>query len=661
MQQQRRIRDHEKRTGVVNERAGDRGQKARRRKRHGREIDGHREDEPRGDRAPGLPREAKQVRQALHTAAHERDVRCIRREVVAASAHRDSNAGGLERRGVVHAVADHADRPVVRLGRDDPRQLVLGQAGRLHFRNAHAPRRLARRALVVAREQHRLHAGGPNTGHRFRGVSAERVGERQNARGRAVHRDVHDRAPPLPPTPRHLVRFGGRTRKTGRPRRHGAPADTGPHPAAGNHFEGFRLGKPPGLLPRAGRDGPTERMLGAGLRRAGKPEKFPLRNDSAHGFHGHDAGLRERQRSGLVKRRARNARETLQRVAFAHEEAVLRRVADGGHDRRRRREHERTRTEHDEHRNRAERLAGREPHRKSRGKRRSDDPRRPSVRQTHHASLPRVCGLHETDHALQRTIRPVARRDEVERAETVHGAARHGVPRPLVLRHRLAGHRRLVERGVAVRNRSVSRNGFARKNSDPVPGADLVRGNHALRSILRDDPRHAGRERHETLDPAPGAPHRPIFQLLAEGHDERHFSRGEDFPRSESRDERHRDEKVGLDVEGADQRFDGLDRDRHAAQEHRDPRRIDRRSAHDRRRGEQAPHKSCRRKRDLRDRHPARSTILFRARSAGASAGVRSSAGAFAPTVLLLDSFRFRVGHGSFLVVGHREWPPLYL
>ena len=466
--------------------------------------------------------------------AHERDVGGIDGDVAARAAHGDAHRGAFEGGRVVDAVAHHAHGRAFALEALDGGQLVLGEAVGLHLDDAGLGGDVARGLGMVAGEQHRLDAQRADAAHGGFGRGAHGVGQGDESGGLAVEGGEHHRAALLGEREgRRLQRVGSVDAQLGQ---HLA------HAAAGNHVERRRAGE---RGCGGGRVRGCGGLRGCGLARRGGRALLPPAHDGfaegvlAHAFRaghqgiqllfvhlraldrpdGHHFGAAVGERAGLVERHLAHLRQPLERIAFAHEHAELRHVADGRHDGRGRGQHERAGAEHHEDGDGADDLAGDEPRAGRRGQGDDDDPGGPSVGEAHDLGLAGIGRLHELDHAGERAVLAHALGAHVERPELVHRPALHLVARRLVDRQRFAGHHRLVDGGACFQDGAVHRHGFA--------------GQHA---------QHVGGE------------------VLADGH---------------RRDERERYEHVGLDVELRHQPDDGAQDDGRAAQHDGDPGRVE--------------------------------------------------------------------------------------
>ena len=114
------------------------------------------------------------------------------------------------------------------------------------------------------------------------------------------------------------------------------------HAAAGEHGKILRRRRfPVRFLAQAADNGLAERVLRAQLRTGGEGIQFFARQPRQGADHRRDLRRAVGQGAGLVIRPRGNAGKALQSVAFAHEKAMVGGVADGGHDRRGRGQHQR--------------------------------------------------------------------------------------------------------------------------------------------------------------------------------------------------------------------------------------------------------------------------------------------------------------------------------
>lgn len=189
-------------------------------------------------------------------------------------------------------------------------------------------------------------------------------------------------------------------------------------------------------------------VLGSLLGRASNREQRVLAHVLLARAHGNHLRLPRGERARLVKTHAPDLRQALERVPLAHQKAVPGGIADRRHDGCGRGEHERTRAEDNEDGDRADDLVRHEIGENCCHKGDDDDPHRPAVGEVHDLGLAGVGRLHEANHPPDGRVLAHACRGHVERAELVDRAGRHLVPRALVHRQALAGHDRLVDRGL---------------------------------------------------------------------------------------------------------------------------------------------------------------------------------------------------------------------
>ena len=126
--------------------------------RDGDEVERHGEGHVQLDGRHHPLRQRDQVRQLLHLVVHERNIRRVHGDIAANAAHGDADVRFFKRRGVVHAVADHADGHSLRLIVPDVPQLILGQAVCPHLADMQLPCNGFGRGFVVAGEKYRLYA-----------------------------------------------------------------------------------------------------------------------------------------------------------------------------------------------------------------------------------------------------------------------------------------------------------------------------------------------------------------------------------------------------------------------------------------------------------------------------------------------------------------------
>ena len=325
------------------------------------------------------------MRQLLDLVFDERDIRAVHGGVAAHAAHRDADIGGLERGRVVHAVADHADLFACGLIGADVGELVLGQAVCVHLADVELRGDGRGGVLMVTREQHGLDLKRGELADHVCALLADRVGHGEEAREHAVHGGVGDGA-----ALRELDNsglsglFGNGDVVLGKElrvaREEGFTVNASGDAAPRHHLEVFGLFKRYArLLLAAAGDSLAERVLGIALRRGAEAVEFVVRECGQRTVHQNDLRRAVGQRAGLVEGDLLHGGETLKRVALADEKAVLRRVADGGHDGSRRCQHKRAGAEDDQNRHCADDLTGDEPRQRRGGQGNDDDPCCPAV------------------------------------------------------------------------------------------------------------------------------------------------------------------------------------------------------------------------------------------------------------------------------------------
>ena len=391
-------------------RADDWVQDARYCQRDGGEVQGHGEGQVQPYRPHHPPREAQEVGQLAYLVVHKGDVRGVYSDVAAHAAHGDAGAGSLEGGRVVDAVAYHADGQARCLGLVYPVQLVLGQA--LVFIQVYA--NFGGDGLggvaVVSGEQDRLRTRLAHGGYGPCHVGAESVRESNKASRHAADGYVDHRAAPRAvflgggeQLPRRGSALGGQQLRVAR--QHPAALHDCADAPAGEHGEVLRLGRLRArALAPAGDDGLAQRMLAAGLDARRQAVELRLIQRCVKAADGGDLGAACRQCACFVEADAADLGQPLQRVALAHEKAVFRRVADGGHDGRRRRQHKGAGAEHDKYGDGADYLACDGPGDARRQQGRDHDPGGPAVRKADDLGLSGIRRLDKTYHALDGAV-----------------------------------------------------------------------------------------------------------------------------------------------------------------------------------------------------------------------------------------------------------------
>ena len=260
-------------------------------------------------------------------------------------------------------------------------ELVLGQAVCVHLADVELRGNGRGGVLMVTREQHGLDLKRGELVDHVCTLLANRVGQGEEAREHAVHGGVGDGAALRELDNSGLsglfrngdVVLGEKLRVT---REEGFTVNAGGDAAPRDHPEVFGLAR---LLLTAAGDGLAERVLGIVLRRGAEAVELVIGEGGQRAVHQNDLRRAVGQRAGLVESDLLHGGEALERVALADEEAVLRRVADGGHDGGRRGQHERAGAEDDQDRHRVDDLTGNHPCQRRGSQRDDDDPCRPAV------------------------------------------------------------------------------------------------------------------------------------------------------------------------------------------------------------------------------------------------------------------------------------------
>ena len=343
---------------------------------------------------------------------------------------------------------------------------------------------------------------------------------------------------------------------------------------AGNHLELFRRGK--GIwvvLSAAAENGLAQGMLRE-LLGGGSQSVELLLMPAGEGEYRNHLGRAPGQRAGLVKGDLGDCGQPLQRVPLTNQKAVLGGVADGGHNGGGSGQHQSTGAEHHQNGHRPDALPGDQPgqHRRSQGN--DHNPGGPAVGQPNNFGLARVGGLHQTDHALDGAVLAHLHGLHLKGAELIDGAAGHQVAGPLVHRHGLSRHHRLVDGGFAGANDAVHRHRLSGQHPEAVTNLHLLGGDHRL-ALGGQDSGGLGGEADQLFNTRPSPGHGEILQQRAQLHDEGHLSGGKVLPDVHRGNESQGHQYIRLDVKGGDQTDEGLQEDRGSAQNDGYPGRIE--------------------------------------------------------------------------------------
>ena len=291
--------------------------------------------------------------------------------------------------------------------------------------------------------------------------------------------------------------------------------------------------------------------------------------------HRHHPGRSISERAGLVKGDLAHGGQPLQRVALPHQKAVPGRVADGRHDGRGCRQHQRAGAEHHQNRDRADNLARNQPRERRGGQGDDHNPGGPAVRQPHDARLARISGLHQADHTLDGAVLSYLGGPHLKGPILVDRAAGHFIPHRLVHGQRFAGHHRLIDGGLTGGDHAVDGDALARQHAQPVAHPDLL-GGHNVLTVRKQQAGCLRSQVHQLFDAGPRAGHGHVLQQRAQLHDEGHLARGEVLPDEHRSDQRKGHQHVGLDVKGRDQADERFQHDGYAAEHDGHPRRVER-------------------------------------------------------------------------------------
>ena len=145
----------------------------------------------------------------------------------------------------------------------------------------------------------------------------------------------------------------------------------------------------------------------------------------------------------------------------------------------------------------------------------------------------------------------------------------------LIDRERFACHDGLIDRRLPRDDHAVHGDGLAGQHAQNVADPDLLR-RHGAFLDAEDDARGLRRQADELFNARAGLGHGQFLEQGAELHDKRDLAGGKVLADADRRDQRERDEHVGLDVERRHKADDGFQNDGDAAENDRRPRRVER-------------------------------------------------------------------------------------
>ena len=292
-------------------------------------------------------------------------------------------------------------------------------------------------------------------------------------------------------------------------------------------------------------------------------------------LHFRHARLAKCQCTGLVKRDPVHLCQALQGIALPHEKSMAGRISDACHDRRRRRQHKRTRAKHNENRHRPDDLPGHKPGQCRRTQSCHDDPGRPPVCDPDDLCLSGIRRLYQTDHPLNRTILADPRRPHLKCTKLIHCSGGNFIADAFINREGFPGEHCLIDRRLSFYNYPVHRNRLTRQDTQQCILSHLFRSNDLL-SRIADDTRRLRCQMHELLDPGPCLCHGQFLKQSSDLHDKRDLSRRKILADHDRCQERDRDEHIRLDIKLCDQPDKCFHNNRNATQDDRYPRRVKR-------------------------------------------------------------------------------------
>ena len=189
----------------------------------------------------------------------------------------------------------------------------------------------------------------------------------------------------------------------------------------------------------------------------------------------------------------------------------------------------------------------------------------PTVSQPHYFGFARVSRLYKTYHTLYRTVLTDTGGSHIKGAKAVHRAGAGFVACRFVNRQALAGHDRLIDRGLASNDDAVYRYALTREHAQYISDSNLLSRYYLLTAAL-NAPRRLRRELNQALYACPGLGHGQILQQCAQLHDKSYLSRSKVLPCSYGGYERQGYEHVCLNVKDGYQSHYCFQYDRHAAE-----------------------------------------------------------------------------------------------
>ena len=281
------------------------------------------------------------------------------------------------------------------------------------------------------------------------------------------------------------------------------------------------------------------------------------------------------QGTGLIKSDHFDAGEPFERIAFPHQKSMFGGIAYGCHDRGRRCQDQRARTENDQNGDGTNDQAGDQPSQDCGCQGNDNDPSSPAVCDADDLRFACVGRLHQTDHALDRTVFADLGGFHFKTAELVDSTAGYFIIRSLIDRQGFTGHHGLIDGSLSGKDDAVNGNGFSRQNTQHIIDRDLRGRNDLLRTAV-DPSCGLRRQMHKFFDTGARLGNRQVFQQSAELHDERDFTGREIFADQHGSNQRDGDQHIGFDIKRRNESDNRFHYDRQSAEDDGDPSDIER-------------------------------------------------------------------------------------
>ena len=423
---------------------------------------------------------------------------------------------------------------------------------------------------MVARQQHRLGPAGPHLPNYFGCIRPKRICQGDKAGGGAVQRKIYHRAALccicsrlLHGRRRHLCPLLGQQGLCAR--RHMNPGHLSRHAAARKHGKGRWLCRRRAAgfaIPAHNRF--SQRMFRAQLcpcRQRIQGLARPLRQNGAHFRYLRRAVCK---RACFVKGYFGNRCQPFQRIALAHQKAILCGIANGRHNGRGRGKHQRAGAKHHQNCHSTQNFACHQPCQRCAGQCNHHNPGGPAVCKAYNFRLACICRLHQPHHALNGAILPHPGGAHIKGAELVHCSAGHFIPLRFIYRKRFACHHGLVNGRLPADNHAIHWDGLARQHAQHVAHLNCLCINRFL-ALRCNTARCARRKVHQLFNAGAGLCNGEVFQQAAQLHNKGHLARGKIFPNQHGCHQRQRHQHVGLDVERCHKANHSFQNDGHAA------------------------------------------------------------------------------------------------